>query len=491
MKHKHKNKEILFLILPVVLFLVLASYKLGTTSLWLDEILSLDISDGSLSELREGIRQETHAPFSYLVLYVFLKLFGVSEFVGRLPGVLSAVGGIIALYFFARQLTDSKTALMSCIILATSPFYIEFAREIRRYALSAPLAVLVWIYFLRIIRRGEKRDACIYAGVAALLLLTFYWGIAILLFQFIFTWFLRISPRKKKILLLSWITAGGVFLPWLPTFIYQYKQNKVGIIERYFPAGITINDVLVRIEDMLLGTSVYDILGLTGILLTGVIIILCLIQYVRIFRRGSHSPLVRTKSRLILLIPWTLWGPFLVFVGLCLIRPIFLSRYLMMLAPFVALFLGTAISYTKRKKTYLFLSALVLVSLFSYHAYLKRMPRQDWRGPAYYLVAHIQPKDVIVTANINDTSCLIYYFKMLGRAELNHNTFPFKLFYRLTRGRYLYPTRTLWFLWTNPQRQKEQLSILQNKNTQIGRIMFLKGVALYKFTGKSSTEISK
>ncbi len=68
-----------------------------------------------------------------LVIYLAaasLRLFGVSEWALRLPGMIASLATIVCVYGFGRRLYDARTALLASVFLALSPFAILFAPTI-------------------------------------------------------------------------------------------------------------------------------------------------------------------------------------------------------------------------------------------------------------------------------------------------------------------------------------------------------------------------
>jgi len=65
-----------------------------------------------------------------LVIYALaasLRLFGVSEYALRLPGMIVSLATIACVYGLARRLYDARTALLASLLLALAPFAILFA----------------------------------------------------------------------------------------------------------------------------------------------------------------------------------------------------------------------------------------------------------------------------------------------------------------------------------------------------------------------------
>lgn len=73
-----------------------------------------------------GDLRSNELPFDSIALG--FKLFGLSEWAGRLPLVAWALGGIFALYSLLRRLVDPKAGLYGALVLATMPLYFLHAR---------------------------------------------------------------------------------------------------------------------------------------------------------------------------------------------------------------------------------------------------------------------------------------------------------------------------------------------------------------------------
>jgi len=471
-----KSRHLLIGIL--ILYFALVFIKLGSSSLWLDEIMSMEFCDGNLPKLFRSLREDVHSPLFYIILTGFLKIGGISEIMGRLPGVLAGAGCILALYDLGKEIKDQRFALFSCMILAVSPFFLEFCREIHPYSLSALLSIASWSYFLRIMKKGKKIHAVGYAISSGLLILTFYLSALVLFTQFLLFLFLRISNRKKKLIILGWIGAAIIFSLWLPVFLRQLMTNKISpVVNFIYPEGIKMNHISLLLFNIFLGGEYrlkpYYLIPLIFVLL-GILLP---------FNRRRETHLARTRRNIDLLPLWMFWGLFILFTLLCLVKPLYLSRYMTMSVPFAALFLGLLAVSIRAWGKYAILSLFVLWSLLSYRAYLGTLPREDWRGSAQYLIAHARTNDVIVLDHISSVSCLVYYFKILKYPELYDNVFTYEHFYKLSAGEYPYKNRSLWYL-TKRMEKNERLSQLRNKNIPLSHISFLNDFELYSFKGK-------
>jgi len=108
---------------------------------------------------------EGQATFFTYLLALFFRLFGASVPTMRL---VSAIGGsltVLAFYFLARDLFGSKVGLAAAGLLAASRWHLTFSRIIYELILMPLFELLLFIFLLRALRNGRRRDWAL-AGVA-------------------------------------------------------------------------------------------------------------------------------------------------------------------------------------------------------------------------------------------------------------------------------------------------------------------------------------
>lgn len=69
------------------------------------------------------------APFFWLVAASY-RVFGVSEWAARVPSGLAALGTVLLVWLLARRMFGPEAALDSALVLATSPLFLIFARQV-------------------------------------------------------------------------------------------------------------------------------------------------------------------------------------------------------------------------------------------------------------------------------------------------------------------------------------------------------------------------
>jgi hypothetical protein len=189
--------------------------------LWLDEALSVSIADLPFSQVTDALRHDGSPPFYYLLLHAWLAVFGHGPVVARaLSGVLS-VATVPAAWAFAREISGSRrVAWITAALVATSPFAARYGSEARMYALLQLLCALGGLALVRTMRRPTIWNTAGTAACAGLLALTHYWAL------FLLAAVAGLLLRRRAWQSLGALAAGGVlFLPWLPSFLFQLKHT--------------------------------------------------------------------------------------------------------------------------------------------------------------------------------------------------------------------------------------------------------------------------
>ena len=217
----------------LVVAAVLRLYNLGADSLWDNEILSLQRAKTPLSDVVEVLRAGTHPPLYSQGVLRPLFVVGQNEFVQRFPSAVFGVLAVAGVYVLGRRVFDVRVGLLASALLAVLPLHVYYSREGRMYALLA-LLVTAWIASLLYARRKNTIGAWIvYAVLGASILYTHYYAgltiAAVILVTGAAVLTGAVGPSVRR----RWLAATGVigvlFLPWLPSFLYQFENSSSNI----------------------------------------------------------------------------------------------------------------------------------------------------------------------------------------------------------------------------------------------------------------------
>ena len=417
----------LYLALMTVLAALLRLFQLGHQSLWVDEILTWRgcRPDQGL-EFWTQILDTFQGPLYLAVLWPLVRVDG-AELMLRLPAVLAGIATVPLFALTAERLFDTRTARLSALLLAVSPFHIWYSQEARGYAFVIFFSVASSLLFLMMAERGPRGRtvlgyillmACaVWSNMSALFLWAAH-GLALLVV---------VRPRTARAWLLWLVALAGVLLVVMP---WTLKATGIWAVERLAVGGETgvalrgettftpvalLFTVFTFFYGYSLGpslrelhqpdrlamlTSYWPLLTVAG----GVATAALMSGLVRL-RRGRWSLLIWIGLPVlaVTILAWRNVKPF---------NP----RYLAVVFPWVLL-LATAglLAFSRWWGQWLtiVLSVLFLWSAAGYH-FEPRFGKADLRGATAYVTAHEADGDLILVPVV--TGVFRYYYQ--GRNEI-------------------------------------------------------------------------
>ena len=210
-------------LLLVVVVAVLV--RLHTRSaLWLDEALTVNIASVPLTGLADALRQDGAPPLYYALLKGWTELFGAGNVAVRALSTVWALAALPLAYLAGSRLGDRTTGVCALVLVGVNPFAVSFATETRMYAMVSTLVLAGVLALHAALRRPDLPRLAGVAILAAALALTHYWALFLLavvgagLLAAAVRGPVRPAARRCAVAL----AAGGLlFLPWLPTFLFQ------------------------------------------------------------------------------------------------------------------------------------------------------------------------------------------------------------------------------------------------------------------------------
>lgn len=224
----------------IVLAAGVALRFLTRSALWSDEALSVNIARLPLADLRHLLRADGHPPLFYLLLHVWIRVFGSGDFTVRaLSGVIS-VATLPAAWYAGRRLDERRARLgtgepgertvasAALLLLASSAFAIRYATEARMYALMILLGFVGYLALARALERPSTGRLFAVAVVVGFALYTHYWAFGLI--ATVGAWLLWASlrgedPRAARLTLVAVAVGCLAFVPWFPTFLYQLRHT--------------------------------------------------------------------------------------------------------------------------------------------------------------------------------------------------------------------------------------------------------------------------
>ena len=159
--------------IPLLLALIaagaLGGYRLDQESLWVDEAISVFRSQQPWDQLLAFFKDPIGVrPLYWLVLKLWMALFGTSEAAVRSLSVALGVLGVGATYWLGRLLFGTAVASVAALWLATSPMLVWYMQEARMYTLLILFAALSCALYWRIVQGKRSGGSWLAYALAAL-----------------------------------------------------------------------------------------------------------------------------------------------------------------------------------------------------------------------------------------------------------------------------------------------------------------------------------
>ena len=183
-------------------------WLIDATALWSDELYSVGKSfQPSFSRLLAMLREDTHPPAYYGLLWLWGHLVGQSPVTLRLLSWLAYLAGGLVMVRQAMALAQvglkARVAAVAALLAFCSPYPIRFAIEGKSYAVLVLLVALAWQW-----RRSVHPFA--YGVVAGLAGLTHFYGLFLMLAAAVW------DSWKRR-----WTLAAAALIGALPALVWM------------------------------------------------------------------------------------------------------------------------------------------------------------------------------------------------------------------------------------------------------------------------------
>lgn len=183
--------------------------------------------------IRAVLLSDTSPPLYYLLLNVWTRLLGTSDAALRLFSTFWAVLSLPLLWSVGRRLGGRRMAWTACLLFAFSPVSLYYSSEGRMYSLLWFLALALACLTVRIARRPRPLSILLWAGVAAMGLLTHYFFLFVSV-AFL-AWLALFVPRVPRSYLLALTGLTGLAVaPWylqVPASLARWRVSSDWLAE--------------------------------------------------------------------------------------------------------------------------------------------------------------------------------------------------------------------------------------------------------------------
>ena len=411
---------------------ILRFYQLGTQSLWIDEIFTWQTASPHAPLTWLDLVSNLHGPLVSAFAHFWMRAFGESEFILRLPMALASIAIVPAVAGLARRALGPAAFLPAAWLAALSPFLTWYGQEFRGYIFAMLFAALALSALFDWRASGARRDFV--ALVGWFVLATWSNMSGVLLVPVFAGALLLARPPGRGRFAPTLVFLGLVGLALAPWIAYHFVQ-RMGWLEwgRLVPgrppeaAGAPLRGDLtfswlgipftffVFSVGYTLGPSLRDLRSGGGLdvlvpFLPGIVAALLTFGTLAVVGVVALADRTRRFERGVIL--GAILVPIAVVSYFALSNfKVFNPRYVAIGAPafFVLLVAGSmALSPLARRLTALAVLGLFAASLL-HHYYGARYAKDDFKRTVHALEQVVAPQDVIIAAG--NFSPLEYYWR--------------------------------------------------------------------------------
>lgn len=184
-------------------------------SIWRDEAFSYLLAKQNLIKILSLTAKDFNPPLYYLLLHLWIKIFGSSEIALRTPSLIFFWATVYLAFLLMIEVFKypQKKAFFYLLFFLVNPLLNYFAFEARMYMMFCFFATLSFYSFL-------TKQKKLYFWSTLLGLFTHYFMITVIFTQ-LFVYF--ISKNKPPFKLKELISPSLFFLPWLIFVIFTKK----------------------------------------------------------------------------------------------------------------------------------------------------------------------------------------------------------------------------------------------------------------------------
>lgn len=373
-------------------------------SIRLDESQSLWQTSRSLTRMYEIISEDVHVPIFHTLLHFWQLNLGNDITVARLMVYIFFFISIPVFYkLVASAFKNKNIAVFSVVLFASSPFLNWYSSEVRMYSILIFLTLLNQIFFIRFLKNSDKKPFLGYLITSILGIYTHYFFAFTLVTQAIFYILERKSFKKKTFIKLTAV-ALGVALAILPWLLFVFSQGSAGKTQPrlFIPSSVdlfnTFSQFLFGFQEDAINTIILSLWPITVI-----------VAFIFLKRRSVNIQPETKYFMLASIVPIIL-----VFFLSYIIRPIYVSRYLIYTLPAMYIVISVILSKYTNILQYFFKS-LLIIAIFGFFSIQIMSPntpvKENYKEAVEYIESNVTVRDVVVIGTPLTIYPIEYYYK--------------------------------------------------------------------------------
>ncbi len=211
-----------------LLAFALRMFHVSDLLMWGDEGFSVfSASRDLLTITLDTTTIDPHPPLYYYLLHFYFQVAGRSELAIRFFSVCFGTALIPLAWVIAKRMFDARAGACAALLVAVAPFPVQYAQEVRMYALAMFLVSLGLYAFAKLNARETRARWIMYAAAMLLALFTLYHTALIFLAMG-----LVVLPQfnARRAFVVRWFAVSfGIVAAFIPWLAFRYVSAFTGI----------------------------------------------------------------------------------------------------------------------------------------------------------------------------------------------------------------------------------------------------------------------
>ncbi len=366
-----------------------------TQSFWRDEAFTYLLAKRNIFDLLTLTAKDFNPPLYYLVIHIWMKVFGSSEISLRSVSLIFYWLTIYCIFLFITNVmkVHSKRKWIYLLLAILNPVLLYYAFEARMYTMLSFFATLSFYSFIR-------KNYKVFFIVTLLGLYTHYFMVFVLLTELIFFYFNQ-GKKLTRTVLLKYVAPFFLFVPWL---FFVLKVKDFGS-QGFWIDKSTLATFAQLIAIMYTGyENSYQFYqnSITTLSLGTTILFICSFLYV----------LKRKEIDKKLLFYFTLWsfGIPIVAVIISFVKPIFFPRYFIFSSVGLLLLMIYLFEHISSRIRTIIMVILIIATVNFVGMQVRYRKKSDLRRIFKEIKYLAKPTDVVYVTNELNFFAAQYYF---------------------------------------------------------------------------------
>ncbi len=194
-----------------------------------DEPFSIFHAQMNVSEIINALKGGNNPPLYELFLHYWIKLFGLSTVLVRLPSLIFSVLNIYFVFLIGKKFFNLKVAILAALMITFSSYHIYFSHEARVYSLFSLLTSITFYLLFEILNNETRLKYYIQLFlIYVLLIYSHYLGVLVIGLQIaiMVLWNYK-NTKRLRYYLIAITTLIFFFSFYIPEFYSRIKDFSV------------------------------------------------------------------------------------------------------------------------------------------------------------------------------------------------------------------------------------------------------------------------